>query len=135
MRHTRRNPQKSAADPVPDLEKIVKQSKISRKGASGSGKPKQSYVSLQERLVAEHAHVEIIEPSTISEEILSEIHKAPCSISFPLAISPKETNLPVHHIPLALSVISQLTTFQTASTLHLPQSLQAHRHPPKWKES
>jgi len=78
VRHTQRNPQKSPADPVPNPEKIVKQSKLSRKGASGLGKPKQSYLSLQERLVTEHTHVENIEPSTISEGIPSEIHKAPC---------------------------------------------------------
>ena len=47
---------------MPDPEKIVKQRKASQKGASGSGKPKQSYVSLQERLVTEHAYVENIEP-------------------------------------------------------------------------
>ena len=111
MRHTQRNPYRSPADPVPDPEKIVKKRKTSQKGASGSGNPKQSYVSLPERLVTEHAHVENIEPSTISEGILSKIHKAPCSISSPLDPSPKKTSLPVHHIPLALSVISQLHTF------------------------
>ena len=31
--------------------------------------------------------------------------------------SPKETSPHVHHIPLTLSIISQLPTFQTASTL------------------
>jgi len=34
-----------------------------------------------------------------------------------LDLSPKKASLPVHHIPLALSVISQLPTFQTASIL------------------
>ena len=75
-----------------DPEKIVKQSKISRKGALGSGKPKQSYVSLQESLIAENVHFEDIEPSTFSEEIISEIHKAPCSLSSPLDLSPKKTS-------------------------------------------
>ena len=102
---------------MPDTEKIVKQSKISQKGASGSGKPKQPYVSLQERLVTEHSHIENIEPNTISEEILSEIHKAPCSISPPLDLSPKKAFLLVHHIHLSLTVISKLPTFQIANTL------------------
>jgi len=46
VRHTPRNPQKSPAGLVPDPENIVKQKNTSQKGASGSGKPKQSYVSL-----------------------------------------------------------------------------------------
>jgi len=96
---------------VPDPKNIVKQRKTSRKGALGSSKPKQSYVSLQESLVTEHAHVENIDLSTISEEIPSEIYKAPSSISSPLDLSPKKTSLLVHHIPLALSIISQLPTF------------------------
>ena len=67
MRLTWRNPQKSLADPVPDPEKIVKQRKTSQKGASRLGKPKQSYVSLLERLVTEHIHVENIDASITSE--------------------------------------------------------------------
>lgn len=102
---------------MPDLEKIVKQRKTSQKGASGSGKPKQSYISLPERLVIKHLHGENIASSTSSEEIFLENHKAPISLGPPLALSPKETSLLVHHIPLALSFISQLPTFQTASTL------------------
>lgn len=117
MRHTQRNPQKSSADSVPDLEKIVKQRKTSQKGASRLGKPKQSYVSLQERLVVEQVHFEDIEPSNFSEEIILEIHRAPFSLSFPLDLSPKKTSHTVHHIPLSLSSIPQLPTFQTASIL------------------
>ena len=35
-------------------------------------------------------------------------------------LSPNKASLPVHHIPLALSVISQLPTFQTAITASTP---------------
>ena len=68
-------------------------------------------------LVAEHAHVENIEPSTVSEGIFSEIHKAPCPISSPLDLSPKKTSPTFHQFPSAMSFIPQLPTFQTASTL------------------
>jgi len=77
VRHTRRNPQKSLAHPVPDPEKIFKQGKTSQKGASGSGKPKKCYISLQENIVAENVQFEDIDPSIVSEEIPSGIHKAP----------------------------------------------------------
>jgi len=87
---------------VPDPEKIVKQRKTSPKGTSVSGKPKQSSVSLQERLATEYAHVENIEPSIISEEIFPEINKAPCSISSPLDLSPKKTSPTVHQFPSTL---------------------------------
>ena len=117
VRHTRRNPQKSPANPVPEPEKIIKERKTSQKGASGSGKPKQSYASLQERIVTEHIHIENIASSTSSEENFSEIHKAPYSLGTPLDFNPKETSPPVHYIPLTLPMISQLPTFQTANTL------------------
>ena len=71
MRHTRRNPQKSQADQVLDPEKIIKERKVLHKGASGLGKPKQSPISLQERLVIEQIHVESIASNTSSEEKLS----------------------------------------------------------------
>jgi len=45
VRHTRRNPQKSPAEPLLDPERIVKLKKSSHKGASGSGKPKNSDLS------------------------------------------------------------------------------------------
>lgn len=106
VRHIRRNPQKSPADLVPHPEKTVKQRKTSQKGASGSGKPKKAYVSPQERLVVEHVCAESIEPSTVSEETFPEIHKAPCLVSSPLDISPKETSLIAHQFPYALSFIS-----------------------------
>ena len=77
MRHTQRNPQKLQAEPVPDPEKIIKERKVLQKGASGSSKPKQSSISLQERLVIEKIHVESIASNTSSEEKLSEIHKVP----------------------------------------------------------
>ena len=117
MRHTQRNPQKSPADPVLDPERIVKKKKFIQKGASRSGKPKQSYVSLQESLIAENVHFEDIEPIIVNEEIPSDIHKHPCSISPPLDISPNKTSPKVHHTPFSLSFISQLPTFQTTSTL------------------
>ena len=159
MRHAQRNPQKSPADPVPDPEKIVKQKKTSQKGASGSskpkqsyvslqerlvaehahvenlegesgsGKPKQSYVSLQERLVVEHAHVENIERSTISEEILSEIHKSPCTISSPLDLNPKKPFLPsISFLQPCHSFLSSLPS-KLPIPFHLPQSWQASKHP------
>lgn len=109
MRHTRRNPQKSPADPPanppPDPEKIVKQRKTSQNEALGSGKPKQSCVSLQERLLAEHVHFEDLKPSAFSEEISSEIHKASCSLISPLDLRPRKASHTVHHIPLSLSFI------------------------------
>ena len=77
MRHAQINPQKSQADSVPDPEKISKKRKTSQKGASGSGEPKKFYVSLQEKIIAENIWFEDIEPSIVSEEILSEIHKTP----------------------------------------------------------
>ena len=102
---------------MPDPERIVKQKKASQKGALGSGKPKKSYVSLQEKVITESIQFEDLEPNVVSEEIPSEIHRAPCLFSSPLDLSPKEASLPVHQIPLTLSVISQLPTFQTTSTL------------------
>jgi len=117
VRHTQKNPQKSPADPVPNPENIFNQRKALQKGASGPGKHKQSYVSLQERFITEHAHVKNIEPSTISEEILSEIQKDPCSISSPLDLSPKKTSPIVHQFPSALSFISQFPIIQAANTL------------------
>ena len=104
MRHTRRNPQKSLADPVPDPEKIIKGRNISQKGASRSGKPKQSSISLKEKLVIEQIHVENIASSTSSAEKFSEIHKAPYSSGSLLALSLKETSTPIPHIPLVLFV-------------------------------
>ena len=52
-----------------DPEKIVKQRRTSQKGASGSGKPKKYYVSLQEKVITEDVHFEDIEPSNVSEQI------------------------------------------------------------------
>ena len=68
MRHTRRKPQKLQADPILDPEKIIKERKVSQKGASGLDKPKQSSISLQERLVIEQIQVESIVSNTSSEE-------------------------------------------------------------------
>ena len=135
MRHTQRNPQKSPADPVPDPKKIVKPKNIIQKGESGSGKPKQSYVSLQERLVTEHVHFDNIEPNITSEEIILEIHKSPCSSSSPLDLSPKKSPIQSiiflclchpFHCPLL---------FNLPVSFHLSQSWQANRHPRRWKES
>jgi len=98
-------------------EKIIKERMVLQKGASGSGKPKQSSISLQERLVIEQIHVESIASNTSSEEKLSEIHKAPYSLGSPFTLSPKETSPPIHHTPLVLLVTPQPSIIQTASTL------------------
>jgi len=62
---------------MPNLEKIIKSKKISQKGASGSGKPKKSYVSLQEKVLIKNTQFEELEPSVASEKPAAEIHKAP----------------------------------------------------------
>ena len=117
MRHTRRNPQKPQADLVSDPERIIKERKALQKGASGSGSSKQYFVSLQENPVIEQIHVESITSNTSSEEKLLEIHKTPCSLGSPFALSPKETSHPIQHTPLVLSVTPHPTIIQTASTL------------------
>lgn len=68
VRHTRRNPQKSQAEPVPDQKKIIKEGKALDKGASGSCKPEQSPIPLQERPVIEQIYVWSIPSNTSSEE-------------------------------------------------------------------
>ena len=68
MRHTQRNPQKSPAESIPDPEKIVKSMKTSQKGASGSDKPKKSYLSLHEEFLVENTQFEDLEPSAASEK-------------------------------------------------------------------
>ena len=117
MRHTRRNPQKSPADPAPDPEKIVKLKKTSQKGASGSGKPKKTYASLKDKVITENIQLKDIEPSVASEKIPSQIHIAPCSVSSPLNLSPNKASHTVHHIPLCLSSISLFPTIQSGSIL------------------
>ncbi len=99
MRHTWRNPQKSLAEPVPDPEKIVKSKKTSQKGASGPGKPKNSYVSLQEKAIVENVSFEDIEPSVASEKSPTDIHTYPYSFSSAVDLSPKIASHTVHHIP------------------------------------
>jgi len=116
VRHTWRNPQKSLADRVPDPEKIVKQWKTSQKGASRSGKPKKSYISLQEKIIAENIQFEDLESSIVGKEILTEIHKDPFLFSSPLDLSLKKASHTVHRIPLSLSSISLISTIQSAST-------------------
>lgn len=123
MRHNQRNPQKSLANPVPDPEKIIKGRKLSQKGASGLGKPKQSSISLKERLVIEQIHVVSIAFNTSSEEKLLEIHKVPYSLGSPLALSLNETSPPIPHIPLFLLVTPQLSIIQTAGTLQPARSM------------
>ena len=91
---------------MPDPEKIVNQRKTSLKRAPRSGKPKKSYVSLEEKTIAENRQFEDLKFSIVSEEIPSEIHKAPCSFSSPLDRSPKKISHTVHHILLSLSSIS-----------------------------
>lgn len=117
MRHTWRNPQKSQADPVPDPEKKIKETKVLQKGASGSGKSKKSSISLQENPAIEKIHVESITSNTRSEEKLSEIYKAPYSLGSPFVVRPKETSPPIHHTPLVLSITHQPSVIQTSNTL------------------
>lgn len=102
---------------MPDPKKIVKQKKKSLKGASGSGKPKKPYVSLQEGHIAENIQFEYIEPNIVSEEILAEIHKTPCSFISPVDLSPKKASHTVHCIPLSPLSISLLPTIQLSSIL------------------
>lgn len=77
VRHTQRNPQKSQADSATDPRKTIKEKKVLQKGASGSGKPKQYSISLQEDPAIEQIQVESTDSNTSSEEKLSKIHKAP----------------------------------------------------------
>lgn len=72
---------------------------------------------------------EDLEPSIVSEEIPLEIHKAPCSSSPPLDLSPKKASHTVPHTPLFLSSISLLPTVQTASILP-PTPVMASRQAP-----
>ena len=102
-----------------------------QKGASGSSKPKQYSISLQERPVIEQIHVESIASNTSSEEKLSEIHKAPCSLGSPFALSPKETSPPIHHTPLVLPVTPQPSIIQTASTLLATTTMAGPQAPTK----
>ena len=88
-----------------------------QKGASGLGKTKQSTISLQENPAIEQIHVESITSNTSNEEELSEIHKAPYSLSFPFVVCPKETSPLIHHTPSVLSITSQPSIIQTASTI------------------
>ena len=117
VRYTRRNPQKSQANPVPKPKKIIKERKVMQKGASGSGKPKEYSISIQENLAIEQIHVESIASNTSSEEKISKIHKAPYSLGSPFVVSPKETSPPIHHTPLFLSVTPQPSIIQTSGTL------------------
>ena len=119
MRHTRRNLQKSPAVPVPDPEKIVNLKKTSQKGASGSSKPKKSYLSLHEKFLVEDTQFEDLELSIASEEIPVEIHKAPCPFSSPLNLSPNKASHIVLNIPVYLSSISLFHTAQSTSILPL----------------
>lgn len=96
---------------------ISKQRKTSQKGASRSGKPKKSYVSLQKKIIAEDIQFKNLEPSIVSKEIPSEIHKAPCSVSSPLDLSPKKNSHTFNHIPWCLPSISLLPTIQATSIL------------------
>ena len=102
---------------MPDPKKIVKQKKKSQKGASGSGKPKKSYASLQGKVIVQNAQFEELEPCIGSEESPAEIHKAPSSFNSSLDLSPSKVSHTVHHIPLSLSSISLLPTIQSASIL------------------
>ena len=87
------------------------------KGASGSGKPKQYSISLQQGPAIEQIHVESTDSNTSSEEKLSEIHKVPCSLVSPFVVSPKGTPPLIHHTSLVLSITPPPSIFQTPSTL------------------
>ena len=102
---------------MPNPEKIAKQKKASQKGASRSGKPKKSYVSLKEKVIAEDIQFEDLEPDTVSKEIPSEINRAPYSVSSPLDLSPKKASHTVHQFPSFSSSISLLPTIQSTSSL------------------
>jgi len=108
---------KPQANTLSNLEKFIKERKLLQKGASGLGKSKQYYISLQENSVIEQIHVESTIYNTISEEKISEIHKAPYSLGSPFIVCPKETPPTTHHTPLVLSVTPQPSIIQTASTL------------------
>jgi len=95
---------------VPDPEKVVKSKKSSQKGASGSGKPKKSYISPQEEVIVEIRQFEELEPSIASEESPAEIQTTPYTVSFPLDLNPKKASPTVHHIPLSLPSISLFPT-------------------------
>ena len=131
MRHTWKNPQKSQVDPVPDPETIIKGRKVLHKGASGSGKPKQSPISLQERPIIEQIYVESIASNTSNEEKLLEIHKAPYSLGFPFVVCPKETSNPIHNTPLVMLVTPQPSIIQTASTLLATTAMRSPQSPTK----
>lgn len=88
-----------------------------QKGASGSGKPKQSPISLQERPVIEQIYVESIASNTSNEEKLLESHKAPYSLGFPFVVCLKETSPPIHHTPSVPSITPQPSIIKTAGTL------------------
>jgi len=100
VRHTRRNPQKSPAEPFPDPERIVKAKKASQKGALGSGKPKKSHSFLKDKVVVEELQSENLEPCIVNHEIPSDINSAPYTVSFPLNLSPKKASHTVHNIPV-----------------------------------
>lgn len=116
---------------MPDPEKIIKERKVLQKGALGSSKPKQSSISLQERLVIEQIHVESITSNTSNEEKISENHKAPYSLGSPFLVSLKETSPPIHHTPLVLSVTPQPSMIQTASTLLATTAMAGPQAPTK----
>jgi len=106
---------------MPSPEKVVKQKKTSQKGASGSGKPGKSYLSLHEEFLVENTQFEDLKPSIASEEIPTKIHKAPCPFSSPLNLSPKKASHIFHNIPLSFLSITLLQTTQPASILpHTP---------------
>lgn len=117
VRHTRRNPQKSPAEPLLEPERVVKLKKSSKKGASGSGKPKISDSSLKSEFIAEESQPEVLEPNAINREIHSEIDSAPCAVSSPLNLSPKKVSHTVQNIQIFLPSIA---LFHTAPSVSIP---------------
>lgn len=102
-----------------------------QKGASGSGSSKQYSISLQENPVIEQIHVESIASNTSSEEIISEIHRAPYSLGSSFIVIPKEASPLIHHTPLVLSITRQPFVIQTSNTLIATTAMAAPQAPTK----
>jgi len=117
VRHIRRNPQKSPAELLLDPERIVKSKKSSKKGASGSGKPKNSDLSLKNEFITEESQLEVLEPNAINKEIPSEISSTPCAVNSPLNLSAKKASHTVQNIPISLPSIA---LFPTAPSVSIP---------------
>ena len=88
-------------------------------------------MSLQEKIIAENLQFEDLEPSIVSEEIPTEIHKDLCTFSFPLDLSPKKASHTFHHFPSFMSPISLLPTIQFANILPPTPAMAGQQAPTK----